>query len=314
MSPVIPGGAGEPYEPEPDVPAEPAQGKSARFLRGLGIFALVAGLLGLGSWLAWALLVPSPAATVEVPSLAGLTVAKAQQRLQDAGLTLGREDFETSDRPKDTIIDQDPRSGDRIEEGSPVNVVVSAGKEQVQVPDLIDFRSVEDARAALNDVGLVLGRVTEQDSDQPEETVLRQEPEPYANVDAGSAVAIWISNARVEVPDVIGRTEAQARTALFNLGFEVEYAAEVETDQFAPGTVAAQTPDGGTLAKKGSLVTLTLAKAPPPPTPTPTPTPTETPPSVDGSGGGADGVGGGGTAGGTDQAGANPGLSAPPTP
>jgi serine/threonine-protein kinase len=318
MPPVIPGGAGDPYD-EPaatTTAAQPAQGKGGGFLRGLGIFALVVGLLGLGGWLAWALLAPSPAETVEVPSLDGLTVERAEQRLQDAGLALGREDFETSDRPKDTIIEQDPRGGERVEEGSAVNVVISAGREQVQVPELIDFRSVEDVRAALNDVGLVLGRVTEEDSDQPEETVLRQDPEPYESVDAGSAVAIWISNARVEVPDVIGRTEAQARTTLFNLGFEVEYAAEVETDEFAPGTVVDQTPEGGTLAKKGSLVTLTLAKAPPPPTPTPTPT--ETPSAEAGTGGGADGVGGGGAAGeisdGTDEAGANPGLSAPPTP
>jgi serine/threonine-protein kinase len=113
-------------------------------------------------------------------------------------------------------------------------------------------------------------------------------------------VDIWVSNAQVEVPNVIGRSEAQARTDLFNMGFEVAYAAELETTEYAPGTVADQTPVGGEMAKKGSLVTLTLAKAP---APTPTPTP-----SVPADGGGVDGTGGGGTANG------NPGLSAPPVP
>jgi serine/threonine-protein kinase len=147
-----------------------------------------------------------------------------------------------------------------------------------------------------------MGKVTEEDSDKPEGTVLRQNPEAYETVDAGSAVDIWVSNAQVEVPNVVGRTEAQARTDLFNLGFEVAYAPEVETTEFAPGTVADQTPVGGENAKKGSLVTLTLAKAP---APTPTPTPT---PSVPADGGGADGQGGGGAANG------NPGLSASPVP
>ena len=315
MPPVVPGGAGEPYADTSATTTaqQEEKGSGGGFLRGLGIFALIAGLLGLGGWLAYSLLAPTPTPTVGVPALAGLTVERAEARLIDAGLVLGREDFETSDRPKDTIIDQSPRDGERVDEGTAVDVVISAGKEQVQVPDLIDYRSVVDARAALQDVGLLLGRVTEEDSDQPEETVLRQEPQPYENVDAGSAVDIWISNAKVEVPDLVGRTEAQARTTLFNLGFEVDYAAEVETDQFAPGTVVEQTPEGGTLAKKGSLVTLTLAKAPPPPTPTPT----ETPPAEPGTAGGADGLGGGGAAGAPQDGGdaaANPGLSAPPTP
>ena len=104
--------------------------------------------------------------------------------------------------------------------------------------------------------------MTPEDSDEPEETVLRQDPEPYETVDAGSTVDIWVSNAQVEVPDVVGRTDAQARTELFNKGFEVDYGPEIETDQFQPGTVVEQTPEGGEMAKKGSLVTLSLAKAP----------------------------------------------------
>ena len=97
-----------------------------------------------------------------------------------------------------------PRTGELVEVGSLVDVVVSAGKEQVQVPDLIDFSSESDARRALADAGLTLGKVNEEDSDQPEGTVLRQDPEPYETVDAGSAVDIWVSNAQVEVPNVVG--------------------------------------------------------------------------------------------------------------
>jgi serine/threonine-protein kinase len=258
--------------------------------------------MGAGLWLGLKLLGSTTPETVEVPRLEGLTVAQAASELRDVGLRLGGPEVKVSDLPKDTIISQDPRTGELVEAGSLVDVVVSAGKEQVQVPDLIDFSSVADARRALSDAGLAMGKVTEEDSDKPEGTVLRQKPEAYETVDAGSTVDIWVSNAQVEVPNVVGRTEAQARTDLFNLGFEVAYAPEVETTEFAPGTVADQTPVGGENAKKGSLVTLTLAKAP---APTPTPTPT---PSVPADGGGADGQGGGGAANG------NPGLSASPVP
>ena len=314
MSPVIPGGAGDPYAPgEPmttTAPNDPPRKGGA--LKGLGIAALIIALLGAGVWLGVRMLSAATPETAEVPGLEGLTVAQAESELRDVGLRLGGPEFQASDLPKDTIISQDPRPGELVEVGSLVDVVVSAGKEQVQVPDLIDFSSESDARRALADAGLTLGKVTEEDSDRPEGTVLRQEPAPYETVDAGSAVAIWVSNAQVEVPNVVGRTEAQARTDLFNEGFEVAYGPEVETAEFAPGTVVEQTPEGGETAKKGSLVTISLAKAP---APTPTPTPT---PSVPADGGGADGTGGDGAAGtpldGTNDADDNPGLSATPTP
>ena len=304
MRPVIPGGAGDPYAaPDPmttTAPNDPPRKGGA--LKGFAIAALVIALMGAGLWLGLKLLGSTTPETVEVPRVEGLTVAQAESELRDVGLRLGGPEVKVSDLPKDTIISQDPRTGELVEVGSLVDVVVSAGKEQVQVPDLVDFSSVADARKTLADAGLAMGKVTEEDSDKPEGTVLRQKPEAYETVDAGSAVDIWVSNAQVEVPNVVGRTEAQARTDLFNLGFEVAYAPELETTEFAPGTVADQTPVGGENAKKGSLVTLTLAKAP---APTPTPTPT---PSVPADGGGADGQGGGGAANG------NPGLSASPVP
>ena len=306
MPPVIPGGAGDPYA-APDLMTTTAQNDPPRkggVLKGLGIAVLVIALMGAGVWLGLRMWNSNTPATVEVPPVEGLTVTKAEAVLRDAGLLLGGPEVKVSDLPKDTIISQDPRKGELVKAGSTVDVVVSAGKAQVQVPDLVDFSSVADARKALADAGLAMGKVTEEDSDKPEETVLRQKPEAYETVDAGSTVAIWVSNAQVEVPNVVGRTEAQARTDLFNQGFEIAYDNEVETTEFAPGTVVDQTPEGGENAKKGSLVTLTLAKAPAP-TPTPTPTPT---PSVPADGGGADGAGGGGTANG------NPGLSATPAP
>ena len=312
MPPVIPGGAGDPYA-EPNPMATTAPPRKGSPWTGLAIAAAIRALLGVGAWFGLRLL-GAGAETVEVPRLEGLTLATAEAELRNAGLELGGPDYAASDLPKDQVITQDPRTGELVEVGSVVDLVVSAGKEQVQVPDLIDFRSVSEVRRALSDAGLTLGTVTEEDSEEPEETVLRQDPEPYGTVDAGSTVDIWVSNAQVEVPNVVGRTEAQARTDLFNRGFEVAYAPEVETAEFAPGTVVEQTPEGGQSAKKGSLVTLSLAIAPAP-TPTPTPTPT---PSAPIDGGGADGQGGDGTAGnpldGTNDADDNPGLSATPTP
>ncbi|HEX6887470.1 MAG TPA: Stk1 family PASTA domain-containing Ser/Thr kinase [Candidatus Nanopelagicales bacterium] len=290
MPPVIPGGAGEAYPggwgpEEPPPPAPPARGGG--FLRGLGIVAVLGlVLVGVG-WLAMNLLSSSATPTVEVPSLTGKTVSQADAALREAGLRLGREDAEVSERPEGTVIQQSPQEGARVDEGSEVNIVVSAGPDQATVPDLVNFSSLDDVRKALEDVGLVLGQVREQDSDQPKESVLRQQPEAYETVDKGSAVDVWISNGMVEVPNVVGRSQEQARGDLLNRGFEVVIGDPIETTDLSPGTVVRQSPEGGQTAEKGSQVTLQLAVEPPPP-------PTPTPSASDLTGGGADGQGGDG--------------------
>jgi serine/threonine protein kinase len=310
MTPVIAGGAGAPYTGGPGPEPTPSGSDSGKLWRRIGLTALIVALVGLMGWLAFTLL-SSGNRTTAVPDVTGKTVAQANSTLAEAGLMLGREDSETSDRPENTIIDQDPSSGEMVSEGSRVNVVVSAGKESVAVPDLVDFRSIDDVRNALTEVGLLLGRVQDEDSDQPENSVLRQDPAAFTMVPTGTSVDIWVSNGQVTVPDVTGDTDAAARRALQDLGFEVAYVDPVETTRVAEGSVVRQSPSGGTTAKKGSTVTLTLAKAPPP-QPKPTPAPT-----AEGDGGGANGSGNGGPAGNLGNARAqngNPGLSAPPSP
>ncbi len=315
MSPVIPGGAGSPYD-GPAAAEPPQKKKGGGFGRGLTIFVLVAAVVGLAGWLGMSLL-SNDTKTVEVPDVTGETLTNAKSILTSAGLQLGREEYKTSDEPENTVITQNPTATARVDEGTKVDLVISRGKEQVQVPDIVGFNSPDDARRALNDAGLNLGRVDEQASDQSEGTVLSQDPEAYTQVDAGSAVNIVVSNAQVKVPNVVGKSDQEARRALFDQGFEVTYAAEVESSEAAPGTVIRQSPSGGSTAKKGSTVTLTLAKEPAE-TPTPTPTDTSSPTDDTLGGGGVDGQEGDGMAQEPGDQAASPtqnqGLSATPNP
>ncbi|MDQ1246233.1 MAG: eukaryotic-like serine/threonine-protein kinase, partial [Actinomycetota bacterium] len=118
------------------------------------------------------------------------------------------------------------------------------------------------------DQNLNLGSVTEADSDAPQGSVIRQSPTANTSVDAGSRVGITISNGRVPVPGVVGKSEAQAKSDLANAGFQVNVTTQAD-GQEAPGTVLAQSPLGGSTAVKGTLVTITVATAP---SPTPSPT------------------------------------------
>lgn len=238
----------------------------------LAVIGAVAGAIVLMQFL----LGGSGANRVQVPNLDGLTVEQAQKSLDKVNLQLGAQTAELSERPQGTIIAQQPGAGEMLEQGQGVNVTVSSGKEQATVPQLVGLTSIEAARVALSDVGLQLGEIKEQDSDQPADYVLEQSPVEGTQVDAASAVSITVSTGNVVVPDVIGLSEAQARSDIVQAGFDVQVITQ-ETDSAAPGTVLAQSPQAGEALERGKVVTVTVATATVQPTlpPVPTAVPTE---------------------------------------
>ena len=147
-----------------------------------------------------------------------------------------------------------------------MNITISTGREQSTVPQLVGLTSLDDVRIALSDFGLVLGAISESDSNQPGGYVLEQDPGEGTQVAAGGAVDIAVSSGLVEVPDVTGANEAQARSDLAQAGFDVQVV-EQESSISAPGEVLAQSPQPETQLARGSLVTITVAIAAPVPDP-----------------------------------------------
>ena len=274
MMPAVQAAGAARYEPMYDTARR-------RRRRGLGFWAL--SIIGIAAAIIGALLIGrfvfagTEATSVQVPNLEGVTVEVAQSTLTDLGLTLGAQTPTTSDRPQGTVINQQPAAGELLEENQSVNVTVSSGLEQATVPQLLALTTVDAARIALEDAGLVLGTVKEKNSQQPAGYVLAQDPQEGTQIDAGMAVNITVSSGLVKVPGVRGESEAQARSDLAQIGFDVQVV-ELQDGSVSPGTVLAQSPQAGELLPRGSVVTITVATAPPaPPTPTPTPTPTPEP-------------------------------------
>ena len=221
-----------------------------------GAIALVVGAI----MLVTTLINPSPVTQVTVPDIVGLTIDQANTNLIAEGLVLGEVEYQVApDRPVNTIISQNPGKETEVNKGTAVNVIVSKGKGQVQVPDLINYVSVEDARQALYAVGLTLGPVTYEDSDKPKDAVLRTDPIAGTVVDEGTAIAIVLSSGKLKVPNVVGMTENDAKNAL--KGFVITIIYE-ESDVVTAGTVISQTPAGDVQADPGSSVTIVVAKTP----------------------------------------------------
>jgi len=241
-------------------------------LLGLLLVALVAAAAILGP----KLLGSSPEQT-PVPTVVGMTQAQAEATLTDAGLT-PQATTEASDTiEKGRVISQSPEANTSVDPASTVTIVVSTGKPDVQIPDVIGDNK-DSAKDQLTALGLRV-RMKAADSDENKDDVIAVSPDVGTQVSAGSVVTLTFSKGPKEVPNVVGKTEKQATSLLEDAGFKVSSLPDNASTE-PKGTVTQQSPQPGTPQNAGSTITIlvsTYEPPPPPTTETPTPTPTETP-------------------------------------
>ena len=133
----------------------------------------------------------------------------------------------------------------------------------VELPDLTGF-SVEMAEVELAALDLDLGFTYEDaySDDVESGEVASTDPAPGAELTAGDSILLSLSIGPrfVEVPDVVGDTESQARTFLREAGFtEVEVVQEHSPDH-NPGTVLSVTPEVGDDGDREEEVTLHVSE------------------------------------------------------
>ena len=241
------------YPAEPLPPPEPRD-------RGRWWWWVLALLLVAGAVVAGALLL-SGGKKVTVPTVVGADQANAEAKLRQEGFKTDATP-KTSERPKGEEIGQDPAGGERAEKGSTVDLTVSAGPQQVAVPEVAGL-TLKSAQGRLTRAGLK-SSVREESSDTvPKGRVVSASPQEGQQVDKGSSVSLVVSTGpeQVAVPDETGKSFDEASSDLQAAGFKVTRKDQENTDK-DPGTVLGQTPKGGSQAAKGSVVALTVAKAP----------------------------------------------------
>ncbi len=151
--------------PDTAYPAQARGGRGAGFWILLSL--LILALFGLVAWALFNNLLdnpPSGAARVQVPALVGEDVARARALLEERGLESTVTRRASAGREENTVLNQDPRPGVRVERGSEVALIVSSGAPQTDVPGLRG-ESLESATQLLQDAGLRLGGQEEQASD-----------------------------------------------------------------------------------------------------------------------------------------------------
>jgi eukaryotic-like serine/threonine-protein kinase len=199
--------------------------------------------------------------TAKIPTVGGLTRSSARGRLRSAGFEI-EERRESSDTiPDGRAIRTSPPSGTTLEKGQTVILLLSTGKEQVEVPN-VTGQSFDQASATLAARGFKVQRNDQPSASEDPGTVLKQSPGANQKIDKGSTIQLAVARQPqdVQVPDEKGETQATAVQALTQAGFQVKIVEQPEPTQDEDGHVIDQSPPGGERHKRGSTVTLTVAK------------------------------------------------------
>lgn len=196
-------------------------------------------------------------ATTTVPSVVGLSQDDATQRLQQAGLEATAARVPSSE-PEGVVVAQAPAAGEDVERGSSVRINVSGGPGAVTVPDVVGSPA-DEAVAALEQAGL-RAEQSEVESDEPDGTVVEQDPAAGAEVGRGSTVQLGVSTGpqATPVPDVTGLAQEDAVAQLEDEGFRVRVVEEAAPDPAQIGTVLRQVPPAGREAPPGAQVTIVV--------------------------------------------------------
>jgi eukaryotic-like serine/threonine-protein kinase len=190
----------------------------------------------------------------DVPDVIDMQEEAARRAIEDNNLTVVEAVRRFSDDVKSgAVISVNPKVGTSLKPGTAVKLVISKGVKPVAIPDIVTMK-VEDAKARLVDAQLRYRVLEKFDDTVPAGIVMNQDPDGNRLAPKGSVVTITVSKGPplVEVPDVVGRTLAEAQPLLEQAGFVVQ------VSDFPGGsdTVLNQSPNGGDKAPRGSTVTL----------------------------------------------------------
>lgn len=209
---------------------------------------------------------------VVVPSVTGLYLEEAHALVSHEGLVLEVVDSTYSKKvPLGTIVEQTPAAESHCKHGRPVYVIINSKTvRQVPLPDLHDI-SYRQAEATLRSLNIEVANYIYEPSEYRDLVLDVRRPgggsiPAGTRVDEGSKVVLVVGrgkgNAKVIVPNLIGKSMSEARSLLLSryltVGF-TEYDEQPTEETESLFIVYKQEPSSGNQIVEGSRVDIYLS-------------------------------------------------------
>jgi serine/threonine-protein kinase len=221
--------------------------------------AIIGGIIGFRA----ILYVPE----VLVPDLIGKNEAEAEKIVEDLGLVFSVSDRQYSnDFDEGEVIEQSVNEGTKLKIEFPVEVVVSNGKKEIKIPELVGKYAIE-AAVVLADMGLKEGKVTQEySSTVPSGQIMDQYPEAEKSAEVNDEVDYIVSKGPeityVTMPNLIGLDMELAKTKIIQNGLSVGQTTEENSNEIEAGLVMKQSAPSGQDVASGTSIWITVSLGP----------------------------------------------------
>ena len=197
----------------------------------------------------------------KVLNVVGLSYDDASRRLEAVGLKskTGETRFHAT-APKGTVLEQLPRPSVTVPRGTVVRLDVSAGQRTATIPRVVGATQ-QQAQVLLENAGFDIGDVVQQRGAAARGTVVATEPGEGQTLPLPRTVTLTVSAGppTVVVPDLMGRTLGEARSAVEQVGLKMGPVAVDSAALEDPNVVIGQTPAVGASVSAGSAVRLRVS-------------------------------------------------------
>lgn len=260
MTPVIPdeSNGNEPTEPPVESNA-PTQEKPKRkkkwWLWLLLVFLLIGG--GVGAYM-----VVDEMSRAVVPDVVGMTSDEATTELEAAGFVVEMTERASDNIAAGDVISQTPQAGRKPKRGTTVTIVVSAGKETVEMPD-VEGLSQTAAERTLKDLDFTDIEIKSEPSETVDSgDVISQSIAPGNEVvPSEETVTLVVSTGsnKIELANLTGYTFEEATTYAEQNSLKIvkrdEYSTSIPANQ-----IIRQLPTAGTAVDPGTELTVIVSQ------------------------------------------------------
>ena len=146
-----------------------------------------------------------------------------------------------------------------------VTLVISKGQKMVTLPKIIEGKKSDDVISELEELEVKYELIEQHDEEIEAGIVISVEPEEGEEITAATIVKLTVSKGSafkdVEVPQLLGKTESEAKQALESVGLIPNISYEENTAK-SDGVVTAQSIANGKIIKEGTEIEVTVNKLP----------------------------------------------------
>lgn len=203
---------------------------------------------------------------VEMIDVVGKNIDDVKVALLNINLTPEIQYEENTQYAQGIVIKASANVGEMVDEGTNIVLTVSAGSEGIEVPKVVGLSEAE-AVSNLEQKGFQVSKTSAADQYIQKGNVISQSPEGGSKAFSGATVTICIStgieNAKISVPDVMGKSEDEAMSILVEAGLQLGSVTEVtnnNTDYL--GLVCYQSYSARTYVDAGTRVDIHVSVGP----------------------------------------------------